>query len=38
LLGQIDELEEEFEKIGRIREIVRSFRARVEGMERRIGR
>lgn len=38
LLGQIDELENEFEKIKRIRDIVRSFRARVEAMDRRIGR
>lgn len=38
LLRQIDELENEFEKIKRIREIVRSFRARVEAMDRRIGR
>lgn len=38
LLRQIDELENEFEKIKRIREIVRGFRARVEAMERRIGR
>lgn len=37
LLRQIDDLENEFEKIGRIREIVRSFRARVEAMDRRIG-
>jgi hypothetical protein len=37
-LRQIDELENEFEKIQRIRDIVRSFRARVEAMDRRIGR
>lgn len=37
ILQQIDELETEFEKIKRIREIVRSFRARVEQMERRLG-
>ena len=37
ILRQIDELETEFDKIGRIREIVRSFRARVEQMERRLG-
>ena len=37
ILQQIDELENEFEKIKRIREIVRSFRARVEQMERRLG-
>ncbi|KAK5115042.1 hypothetical protein LTR62_001739 [Meristemomyces frigidus] len=37
ILLQIDELELEFDKIRRIREIVRGFRARVEGLERRIG-
>lgn len=37
ILRQIDELENEFDKIRRIREIVRSFRARVEQLERRIG-
>lgn len=37
LLQQIDELETEFEKIKRIREIVRGFRARVEQMEARLG-
>lgn len=37
ILHQIDELENEFDKIKRIREIVRSFRARVEQMERRLG-
>ena len=37
LLQQIDELEMEFEKIKRIREIVRGFRARVEQMEARLG-
>ncbi len=37
ILMQIDELEMELEKIGRIREIVRGFRARVEQMERRLG-
>ncbi|CAK1354677.1 unnamed protein product [Cercospora beticola] len=37
ILQQIDELENEFEKIKRIREIVRGFRARVEHMERRLG-
>nr|OQO18307.1 hypothetical protein B0A51_14072 [Rachicladosporium sp. CCFEE 5018] len=37
ILHQIDELENEFDKIRRIREIVRSFRARVEMLERRIG-
>ena len=37
ILQQIDELENEFEKIKRIREMVRSWRARVEQMERRLG-
>ncbi|KAF2722206.1 hypothetical protein K431DRAFT_302811 [Polychaeton citri CBS 116435] len=37
ILHQIDELETEFDKIRRIREIVRGFRARVEELERRIG-
>ncbi|KXS97948.1 hypothetical protein AC578_3396 [Pseudocercospora eumusae] len=37
ILSQIDELEMEFDKIKRIREIVRGFRARVEHLERRIG-
>ena len=37
ILQQIDELENEFEKIKRIRDIVRSWRARVEQMERRLG-
>ena len=37
ILQQIDELETEFEKIKRVREIVRGFRARVEHMERRLG-
>lgn len=37
LLQQIDELETEFEKIKRIREIVRGFRSRVEQMEARLG-
>ena len=37
ILQQIDDLETEFEKIKRIREIVRTFRARVEQMERRLG-
>ncbi|EMF16697.1 uncharacterized protein SEPMUDRAFT_145884 [Sphaerulina musiva SO2202] len=37
ILHQIDELETEFDKIKRIREIVRGFRARVEHMERRLG-
>ena len=38
LLAQIDDLELEFEKIARIREIVRGFRARVEALDRRVGR
>lgn len=37
ILHQIDELETEFDKVRRIREIVRGFRARVEALERRIG-
>ncbi|CZT15597.1 uncharacterized protein RCC_01447 [Ramularia collo-cygni] len=37
ILQNIDELELEFDKIKRIREIVRSFRARVEQLERRMG-
>ena len=37
ILQQIDELENEFEKIKRIREIVRGFKGRVEEMERRLG-
>jgi len=37
ILHRIDELETEFDKIRRIRDIVRSFRARVEQMERRLG-
>jgi transposase len=37
ILQQIDELENEFEKIKRVREIVRSFKGRVEEMERRLG-
>lgn len=37
LMHQIDQLENEFEKLKRIREIVRSWRARVEEMERRLG-
>jgi hypothetical protein len=37
ILRNIEELELEFEKIKRIREIVRGFRARVEGLERRMG-
>ena len=38
LLGQIDELEVEFDKVRRIRDIVKGFRGRVEGLERRIRR
>ncbi|PSK33534.1 hypothetical protein B9Z65_7421 [Elsinoe australis] len=37
ILRQIDELETEFDKIRRIREIVRGFRARVEALARRVG-
>ena len=37
ILQQIDELDNEFDKIKRIREIVRGFRARVEHLERRLG-
>lgn len=37
ILQQIDDLETEFDKIKRIREIVRGFRARVEHLERRLG-
>jgi hypothetical protein len=37
MMAQIDQLENEFEKIKRIREIVRSWRTRVEEMERRLG-
>lgn len=37
ILHQIDELETEFDKIKRIREIVRGFRARVEHLDRRLG-
>ena len=37
ILQQIDELDNEFDKIKRIREIVRGFRARVEQLERRLG-
>ncbi|TKA27624.1 hypothetical protein B0A50_04456 [Salinomyces thailandicus] len=37
ILQQIDELETEFDKIKRIREIVRGFRARVEHLESRLG-
>lgn len=37
ILRQIDELETEFHKIRRIRDIVRSFRGHVEALERRLG-
>ncbi|TKA81876.1 hypothetical protein B0A55_01572 [Friedmanniomyces simplex] len=37
ILQQTDDLETELDKIKRIREIVRGFRARVEHMERRLG-
>ncbi|KAF2479351.1 hypothetical protein BDY17DRAFT_256946 [Neohortaea acidophila] len=37
ILAQIDELELEFEKIARIREIVRVYRARVAAVEARLG-
>ena len=37
ILRQIDELETEFDKIKRIREMVRGYRARVEQMEARLG-
>lgn len=36
ILIQIDELETECEKIQRIRDIVMSFRARLEAIERRL--
>ncbi|KAK5200465.1 hypothetical protein LTR16_006079 [Cryomyces antarcticus] len=38
ILRQIDELKVEFDKVGRIREIVRGFRARVEALDRRLGK
>jgi len=34
ILRQIDELEEDFDRISNIRDIVRGYRARVEAMER----
>ena len=37
ILRQIDELEMEFDKVRRIREIVRQYRARVEHLGRRLG-
>ncbi len=36
ILRQIDELELEFDKVRRVREIVRGFRARVDAMDRRV--
>ena len=36
ILRQIDELETEFDKVRHIRDIVKGFRARVEGLERRV--
>ena len=36
ILRQIDELEVEFDKVRHIRDIVKGFRARVEGLERRV--
>lgn len=38
ILQQIDELEVEFDKVRHIRDIVKGFRARVEGLERRVDR
>jgi hypothetical protein len=38
ILRQIDELEVEFDKVHRIREIVRGYRSRVEGLEKRYRR
>lgn len=36
IIRQIDELETEFDKVRHIRDIVKSFRARVEGLERKM--
>lgn len=36
ILRQIDELQTEFDKIRRIGEIVKAFRARVEALDRRV--
>lgn len=36
ILRQIDDLETEFDKVRHIRDIVKGFRARVEGLERRV--
>lgn len=38
ILQQIDELEVEFDKVRHIRDIVKGFRARVEGLDRRVDR
>lgn len=35
ILRQIDELETEFDKVRHIRDIVKGFRARVEGLEKK---
>lgn len=36
IIRQIDELETEFDKVRHIRDIVKGFRARVEGLERKM--
>jgi len=36
ILRTIDELETEYDKVRHIRDIVKQFRARVEGLERRV--
>lgn len=36
ILRTIDELETEYDKVRHIRDIVKGFRARVEGLERRV--
>ena len=36
ILKMIDELETEYDKVRHIRDIVKSFRGRVEGLERRV--
>ncbi|KAI9746962.1 MAG: hypothetical protein M1815_004797 [Lichina confinis] len=36
ILRQMDELEREFDKVRHIRDIVKSFRSRVEGLEKRV--
>ncbi|KAL8635243.1 MAG: hypothetical protein Q9228_007246 [Teloschistes exilis] len=38
IIRQIDELETEFDKVRHIRDIVKGFRARVEGLERKMDR